>query len=93
MPESEARKKWIKENTTFVGMRLQNRTDADILSALEGKQNQTEIKRLIRIGLRYDTAAENAAYSRGFLCSCCGAEETDPEEYDYCPKCGKRIVR
>lgn len=48
MPESEARKKWVKENTTFIGLKLQNSTDADILQFLEGKSNQTTIKLALR---------------------------------------------
>ena len=32
-------------------MKLNHNTDADILAALEGKTKQTEIKRLIRLGL------------------------------------------
>lgn len=56
MAETQARKKWIKENTTFVGLKLNNRTDRDILEALEGKPKQTEIKRLIRQGMRQDPA-------------------------------------
>ena len=51
MSETRARKEWIKENTTFVGLKLNNRTDKDILDALEGKPKQTEIKRLIRADL------------------------------------------
>ena len=46
--ESEAHKKWVKENTVFVGIRLQKNTDSDILEYLEGKQNQTEIKKALR---------------------------------------------
>ena len=46
--ETEARKSWVKEHTSFIGLKLNNKTDADILSALEGKPKQTEIKRLIR---------------------------------------------
>ena len=49
--ESKAHKEWTKQNTTFIGLKLNNRTDADILQALEGKQKQTELKRLIRQGL------------------------------------------
>lgn len=52
MPDSEAKKEWIKQNTTFIGLKLNNRTDADILQAIEGKAKQTEIKRLIRQGLK-----------------------------------------
>lgn len=51
MPESEARRAWSAENTTFIGLKLNNRTDADILKALAGKPRQTEIKRLVRLGL------------------------------------------
>ena len=48
MAESDAHKKWVKENTVFVGIRLQKSTDKDILDYLEGKQNQTEFKNAIR---------------------------------------------
>jgi hypothetical protein len=54
MAETPARKEWTKENTTFVGLKLNNRTDKDILEALEGKPKQTEIKRLIRQGMKQD---------------------------------------
>ena len=52
MAESEAKKKWMKENTTFIGLKLNHNTDSDILEALQGKQKQTEIKRLLRIALQ-----------------------------------------
>lgn len=55
MPESEAKKKWMKENTTFIGLKLNHNTDSDILEALQGKQKQTEIKRLLRIALQSET--------------------------------------
>jgi hypothetical protein len=55
VPESEAKKKWMKENTTFIGLKLNHNTDADILEALQGKQKQTEIKRLLRIALQSET--------------------------------------
>ena len=42
----------MKENTTFIGLKLNNRTDADILAALDGKQKQSEIKRLLRIAIQ-----------------------------------------
>lgn len=48
MPDSEAKRKWIKENTTFIGLKLNNRTDADILEFLKGKQYQTTIKMAMR---------------------------------------------
>lgn len=55
MPETAARRAWTAENTKYIPLKLNNRTDADILGALAGKKKQTEIKRLIRAGM----AAEN----------------------------------
>jgi hypothetical protein len=52
MADSQAKIAWIKENTTHIGLKLNNRQDADILAALDGKQKQTEIKRLLRIALQ-----------------------------------------
>lgn len=46
-----AQKKYDAENTVFIGMKLNSKTDADILAALEGKAKQTEIKRLLRVAL------------------------------------------
>lgn len=46
MKESERR--WKKENTTMVAIRLNKNTDSDILEYLEGKQNQTVIKAALR---------------------------------------------
>jgi hypothetical protein len=43
--------KYDKENTQFVGLKLHKKNDHDILNAIEGKAKQTEIKRLIRLGL------------------------------------------
>lgn len=55
MPESEAKKEWTKVNTTFIGLKLNNRQDADILQALDGKQKQTEIKRLLRVAIQTES--------------------------------------
>ena len=46
--ESEAKRKWQKENTVFIGVKLQKTTDADILDFLKGKQKQTTIKEALR---------------------------------------------
>ena len=54
MPDTQAKKEWGKRNTTFIGLKLNNRTDRDILQALEGKAKQTEIKRLIRQGIKFE---------------------------------------
>ena len=44
-------KKYDQANTRFVGLKLNIKTDADILAAIDGKPMQTEIKRLIRKAL------------------------------------------
>lgn len=43
--------KYDKINTQFIGLKLNKKTDSDILEAIIGKQKQTELKRLIRKGL------------------------------------------
>lgn len=59
MPDSEAKRRWTAENTTFIGLKLNNRTDADIISALAEKSKQTEIKRLLRVALNAEKEKEN----------------------------------
>lgn len=46
-----AQAKYDREHTTYIGLRIEADADADIMKALEGKARQTEVKRLIRIGL------------------------------------------
>lgn len=46
--ETEAHKKWVKENTVVISIRLQKSTDKDILGYLDGKQKQTIIKAALR---------------------------------------------
>ena len=48
MYESEAKRKWQKENTEFIGLKLQKSTDADILQFLDGKVKQAVIKAALR---------------------------------------------
>lgn len=40
MAQSEAHKNWVKENTVFIGIRLQKKTDEDILSFLRSNVNE-----------------------------------------------------
>lgn len=49
---AEKQKEYEAQNTRFIGLKLNKKTDNDILQALEGKPMQTEIKRLIRIALK-----------------------------------------
>ena len=37
-----------------VSLKLNKRTDADILAAIDGKAKQTELKRLIRQGMKLE---------------------------------------
>ena len=46
-----AKERYDKNNTTYIGLKLNNKTDKDILDAIDEKPKQTEIKRLIRKGL------------------------------------------
>jgi uncharacterized protein (DUF4415 family) len=47
-PETQAHKDWVRDNTVFVGIRLQKKTDADILDFLRDKPKQTAIKAALR---------------------------------------------
>lgn len=51
MPDGKWKRRWDEENTTMISLKLNNKTDADILNALDGKPRQTEIKRLVRAGI------------------------------------------
>lgn len=52
MGERESKKQWDAENTERVSLKLNKNTDADILEALDKAPKQTEIKRLVREGLK-----------------------------------------
>lgn len=48
-PQSEAKIRWDRENTVVVTMKLNKKTDADIIEKLDSVDNkQGYIKRLIR---------------------------------------------
>lgn len=57
--DSAAKRRWDAENTQIITLKLNRRTDADILSALDGKQKQSEIKRLLRIAIQEEQAPTN----------------------------------
>ena len=47
--DSEAKKRWVRENTLMLGIRLNKNTDADIIKKLENVPNrQGYIKTVIR---------------------------------------------
>ena len=50
---SESRKKWEKENTVCLSMKLQKTTDKDLLEYLEGKTKQAGIKEALRFYIEH----------------------------------------
>ena len=49
MPDSEAKKKWIRENTTMIHIKLNHNTDKDLLAFFETLDNRAGfIKQLCR---------------------------------------------
>lgn len=48
MPESKAKTRWMRENTTNLTIKFMHKSDADILAFLEGKTKATVIKEAIR---------------------------------------------
>lgn len=52
MPDSEAKREWTRENTKFVGLKLNNRTDADIIEWLGKDNKQGKIKDAIRKAIK-----------------------------------------
>lgn len=58
MPDSPAKKQWIKEHTVSIGIRLQKKTDSDIIEYLEDRQKQTEIKKALRFYIAHKEEAE-----------------------------------
>ena len=59
MPESEAKKKWMQENTKMFTLKLQYKGDSDLIEYLQDQPNrQGEIKRLLRLAMAIE-AKEN----------------------------------
>lgn len=50
--EKTAKERYDARTAVYVSLKLNKGTDADILRAIDGKPKQTEIKRLIRQGIR-----------------------------------------
>ena len=48
MPESEAKKRWMKENTKIINAKLTINQDSDIIEYLKDKPTATIIKAAIR---------------------------------------------
>lgn len=48
MPDSEAKKKWMKENSKIVSFKLMLKSDSDILDYLSTRPTATTIKLALR---------------------------------------------
>lgn len=46
--DTEAKKRWDKENTFFIGIKFQKKTDQDVIDFLEGKNKRNIILAAIR---------------------------------------------
>lgn len=57
MADSEAKKNWMRENTVLIAAKLNRRTDADIVAAIEGSAGSraSRIKELIRKGIEAES--------------------------------------
>lgn len=56
MATVESNQRWKKENTVLVSLRLQRKTDMDIIDALQVGDGsiQSRIRRLLRVGIAYE---------------------------------------
>lgn len=48
MPDSPAKKKWLKENAVLVSFRLFKKTDMDIIEYMDGKPTAETIRAALR---------------------------------------------
>ena len=46
--DTEAKKRWDKENTVFIGIKFQRKTDQDVIDFLEGKNKRDTICAALR---------------------------------------------
>lgn len=56
----EVNQAWKEKNTLSFGVRLNRKTDADIIAKLEGAESrQGELKRLVRLGIKAEEARQD----------------------------------
>ena len=48
MPDSEAKKRWMKENSKIISFKAMNKSDADIIEYLSTRATATTIKAALR---------------------------------------------
>lgn len=56
MATVESNQRWKKENTVLVSLRLQKKTDMDIIDALQNGDGsmQSRLRHLLRLGIQYE---------------------------------------
>lgn len=54
MPESAAKKRWMKENTVFVGVKFVKTTESEMINYLQGKTHATELKKALRYMIAHE---------------------------------------
>lgn len=57
MPDSPAKKKWLKENAVLVSFRLFKKTDMDIIEYMDGKPTAETIREALRSQMRGNTVS------------------------------------
>lgn len=57
MADSAAKRVWMKENTVLIAAKLNRRTDADIIAAIENSTGSvaSRLKELLRKGIEAET--------------------------------------
>ena len=61
MPDSPAKKKWLKDNSKAISFRLMLKGDADIIAFLEDKPNATIIKAALREYMKNHSSVSSAS--------------------------------
>lgn len=80
------RKEWEKANTELISVRLQKSTDADILSYLDGKSKQGEIKSALRERIKRRESTERRRKMKTIYDDNISVEEFVANLYDNCPE-------
>ena len=76
MYESEAKRKWQRENTVQIPIKLQKSTDADIIEFLDGKVKQAIIKQALREYIANHAADDKGPITRPGLAYDCDELKT-----------------
>ena len=59
MPDSEAKKKWIAENSVVYTVKFMRRTDQDVIDFLQGKNRRNTILEVVRYYMEHHKEEQN----------------------------------